>query len=386
MESLASAMIACVSAEMAPGTEVATAGELQNTPKVTRPLRFIHRFQKKHITSTDVILSSEGRDLYVRVMEKSKTPLAYLKYIWFAGMFLVGSLVILAIYLAISGAKQNWVQDYAQREAPLRWPIGVFGDRSAFVTRCFLEGYYETDWSRVRSLLEQDKNALNQFISMLREEAQEYDPAGVFRREAADDLSSMLQAMNSVGKGLILNGAIQQEAGGPELIAELRLKNFRDDETATWYERGTERNMNPFLYEDLARQHLLSTTWLESVELFGFFEGFDGVINIVERSTTHHPPISYFTLLRSDPKGSLMHLLTPLGIIGGIVGFIVWRTPKAWLRYPCRFLGWITPEDFNSQSMARTGRVVRLLSLTLHEYGFDRSKISELGVSNDKQS
>ena len=74
-----------------------------------------------------------------------------------------------------------------------------------------------------------------------------------------------------------------------------------------------------------------------------------------------------------------MNVVAPCGIIGSIVGFLVWRPPKSWLCYPCKALGWITSDDFESEALVRNARVLRLLSVVFQEHRLSRDAITEIG-------
>ena len=133
----------------------------------------------------------------------------------------------------------------------------------------------------------------------------------------------------------------------------------------------------------LARAVPGSLGWTEHLPQVDLFTraslGCPSVERIIRSCARWQRPWSYMGLFMADPRGGLMNVLAPCGIIGSIVGFFVWRSPKSWLRYPCRALGWLTPDDFNSEAIARNGRVVRVLSLTLQQHGFGREALTELG-------
>ena len=94
---------------------------------------------------------------------------------------------------------------------------------------------------------------------------------------------------------------------------------------------------------------------------------------------TKEAPWGYLRLLYEDPKLALSNLLLPLGIISGLVGFFVWRMPLSSLRFPCRKLGWPTPDDFNHRVEAKAGWVERVFSDTLREdYGVMQHDVIDL--------
>jgi hypothetical protein len=400
METIATELVRQVTTEMTSSTTSNRAGELQDEKAVHRPLRFLHHFQRGHVSATDVILRAEGRDLYVRVLSKPRTLLSYLRYTWLMGMFLIGFLGVLATYFAITDAKRNWAQDYAQRVAPTKFPGE---DRTDFVARCVTEGYYTTNWADIRFKL-REKPEIVYAMERVLVARYEYLAAETSRTaerlERTADPASLGELEESMHN--LSNVAAISKAGEyvPDLIAQRILdSSANEDQYGYWV--VSDENRNPTVRSKLstkghesvdfgwagftalmATHPLFWSDTLEEVEIVSQIAsnfGNDDLDRIMRSCTTWHRPYSYVGLCLGDPRGALMHVLAPCGLIGAFVGFFVWRSPKSWLRFPCGALGWITPDDFESQAIARNGRVVRLLSLTLQELGFDRTKITELG-------
>src|SRR5262249_17565167 len=133
-------------------------GEMQSIPDASRPLRVVHRFQAGHLSTTDVALRSEGRDLYIRFGSQPRTLLIYLRYVWMAGMFLALFFPLLYLYLIVTGARTSWAKDYADNYAPKRYVDQEMHDQEKhdkrlFLMRAILEGSHTTNWRQVRERL-----------------------------------------------------------------------------------------------------------------------------------------------------------------------------------------------------------------------------------------
>lgn len=61
-----------------------------------------------------------------------------------------------------------------------------------------------------------------------------------------------------------------------------------------------------------------------------------------------NPAWTLLEFLRQDPKMFLERMAGPPAILGGIVGFIIYRLPKDWVKFPCNLMGWPTPDLFRS--------------------------------------
>lgn len=394
IENIASMLVGKVESEMGASTIASIAGEMKNDKSLHRAFRFVHRFQPGHLSATDVILRAEGRDLYVRCLTKPRTLLAYLRYVWMTSLFLIGVFSILFAYFAVTGAKQSWVQDYARRASEVKYPGD---DKANFVTRCALDGYYRTDWQLVRKKLRENPEIVKSIKENLLQKIQQV--ANSSARSSQKGLN--IEAFAAVGETFELRALVRLNEYVPDYIAEKQLREMENgDEYGYWRVsdefRRTTLNLGSAekLLSDadgisffmalplLDTQPLLWSESLESVQLVSYTASFLGDPNleaILIDSTTWQPPISYLGLVLADPRGALLNLLAPCGLISAMVGFFVLRSPKSWLRYPCGILGWITPDDFESRAIASSGRVARLLSSSLQEIGFGRNSITELG-------
>jgi hypothetical protein len=72
-----------------------------------------------------------------------------------------------------------------------------------------------------------------------------------------------------------------------------------------------------------------------------------------------------------DPKMFIERVAAIPTMIGGAIGFVLFRIPKDLLRYPCQWLGWPTPEKFRNEAISHSGRMQKTLARLLGEV-FDR--------------
>ena len=414
LEQIASDLVATVATGMGDSTGVARAGEMRNEVGRHRALRFIHHIQRGHVSSTDVVMRSEGKDLYIRVMTKPKTLLTYLRWSWLTAMFSLAFSSLLLVYFVTTNAKTNWAYEYAQKNASARYPDG---NKEDFVRRSVLEGCWQIDWSLVRNKLRNSPSAMNEVTSKLIARAWELIETGKWLKANDDQHITENIKEAQVGRSLFLVIGIASLAEfGPEIyLVEYLQEQENNDEYALWFTAGELPTPDapppsavvafaedvshlrpeelPFSIRSfldprtvrsvLARAVPGSLGWTEHLPQVDLFTraslGCPSVERIIRSCARWQRPWSYMGLFMADPRGGLMNVLAPCGIIGSIVGFFVWRSPKSWLRYPCRALGWLTPDDFNSEAIARNGRVVRVLSLTLQQHGFGREALTELG-------
>jgi len=408
LDQIASDLVATVATEMEDSTGSTRAGEMRNEAGRHRALRFLHRIQRGHVGSTDVVMRSEGKDLYVRVMTKPKTLLTYLRWLWLTALFSLAFSFLLTIYFTITDAKTNWAYEYAQKNASARFPDG---NKEDFVRRSVLEGCWHIDWIAVRNKLRNSPSTMDEATSVLIERAWE-----LIESLKQMKLPSSLQDITQTQKAFQNNFALLTVLGiascaehAPELWSMIYLdEQENNDEFALWF------TLEPFPMPDalpsavvafeedvsylntkgvpdprMARMTVAGIAragplmWSEHLSQVDLFTQASfsrpSVERIIRSCARWQRPWSYMGLFMADPRGGLMNVLAPCGIIGSIVGFFVWRSPKSWLRYPCKALGWLTPDDFNSEAIARNGRIVRVLSLTLQQHGFGRESLTELG-------
>lgn len=394
IDNIANSLVGLVRDEMGEVTKQYLAGEMKNEPGVDRPLRFVHKFQPGHVSTTDLVMRAEGRDLYIRVQTKPRTLLTYLRYLWLFGIFLALSATILMAYFTITDAKRSWAQDFAQRISSERYPSG---DSQDFVARCIQEGYYRTEWHKVRRQLRDRPDLVVKIQEgLISEITDTANRAEELSNSESTEHAKIAKISKYSGSSFFLNVLIPMGEGIPDFLAQKTLERANNDQYGVWVTTDENRvgtvglknvsELLPFAVISapglIDAKPLLFTETLKEVELAktvaDTFDN-DELTQIINAQTTWYRPYSYLGLCLGDPRGALLNVLAPCGIIGSIVGFFVWRSPRSWLRHPCKLLGWIKPDDFESQATARNGRVVRLLSLTLQDLGFDRTKITELG-------
>jgi hypothetical protein len=97
----------------------------------------------------------------------------------------------------------------------------------------------------------------------------------------------------------------------------------------------------------------------------------EAVINAAyESSLTAHSPWGLAQLFWADPKLGAFHVGIPASLIAGAVFAALYFLPPGWLRFPCRWLGWPTPDEFENMVAGHTAWTERVLSDTLlHGFG-----------------
>lgn len=122
---------------------------------------------------------------------------------------------------------------------------------------------------------------------------------------------------------------------------------------------------------DLATLGLMMSANLDPSSFRWYRGPNENVLRLLGASTT--------TVFLLDAKLGWEHLGPPLAAFTGILGFFVWRQSKLLLVNPCRVLGWITEDDYNSLCFARNAAIERTVSAVLLEhYGVDRSRITDI--------
>lgn len=86
--------------------------------------------------------------------------------------------------------------------------------------------------------------------------------------------------------------------------------------------------------------------------------------------------IGFWEMARSDPMLFFGQIAAPAGVIAGLFGAALFMIPKAYYYLPCRFLGWPTPEQFESFVTAHNGWVENMLSYILFQrFGVGQDRI-----------
>jgi hypothetical protein len=82
--------------------------------------------------------------------------LAYLKFLWRSGMFVLLLFVFFSAYLAFTGSKISWAQDYATKNVSTVYRDGKYDmgvNKAPFFTSTILEGVYTTNFNQLREEL-----------------------------------------------------------------------------------------------------------------------------------------------------------------------------------------------------------------------------------------
>ena len=86
--------------------------------------------------------------------------------------------------------------------------------------------------------------------------------------------------------------------------------------------------------------------------------------------------IGFWDMARSDPMLFVGQVAVPAGVIAGIFGTALFLIPKSLYYIPCKFMGWPTPEQFDSFATAHAGWVENMLSYILFQrFGIGQDRI-----------
>lgn len=400
--------------------------EASSTEGSAQALRFVHQFGPGQLVATDAMLRAEGPDLYLKLECKPRTVLRYLQYAFYGITFCFLMAAAIYFYFITFGAWRGWVVDYAQKYAASEHLNEQ--NKASFFEKKLIEGYYETSWGKFREKYRQDRELLNlvaqntarfqyaleNFQSEITVEGdrsaipQAYNALQVkpltigqlilaTRFFRSDEDRVQYSMLVDVASSSMLASRSQEVLGPPSLVGAVKtieslpshwIFGQNDDSYFASIVPGSVIPLGEI------QAQVLHTTHVQRPDIFTLplsvlitnrqspdersaqkrlFQYFD-------ESTTYHPPISAIGLFRKDPRMGMVNLGLPLGIMSGILGFFVWRMPKSWLRFPCRWLGWMTPDDFETSMEGKNGWLERcLLSTVLHEhFEVDRSDIIDL--------
>lgn len=351
---------------------VTLAGELSNQSGISRPLRVVHQIQPGHIVATDVFLLREGNDLYVRFVLRTRTLLAWLRRVWLGLIFFAAVSALMIVYMKVTDARKSWAKDYAEKYAKLIYPDL---EKTAFLSRRVLEGYYITEWPALREEYGTNTELNNQ--------AKEYFQYRSFPCPRGDT-----HPFDDLRVGSIKLGKRYERL--PEYMMWLYTENIQGDLYVNLFCRDSERaNPGSVLFEDkISRPH--STHWVKEAALKETLVSYytndeypdmkKEIAKVFDHHTTWHPPMTTLQLFRADPRGALFNFSVPISIIAALVGIFVWRSPLSWLRFPCRRLGWILPDDYNDSAVSRMAGMKHLFSASLFDnFGVTTDQIDELG-------
>lgn len=374
LEFLANEFLRRCVADSTQTVSVAVAGENESVAGVCRPIRVLHPRERGHVAITDVTFRADGPDLYIRFGVRPRTALAYLRILLQGTLFVAGFMILLWGYLLATGARASWAKDYAEKHNQLMYPAG---GKAGFLTRKIMEGCYATDWVAFRERLRRNSEAgpkINAYFAKLLADAQ----AGIAAEEGRGSnpwakIGDMFQlsAMQNLGEQT------------PDLIVNLVMNNRNVDECVYFTSRDETRMILGGLGQDPC---MFSSEHLEAVDVRGILADFFSedsalqktIVRTFDQSTDWNPPWSYRRLLVADPRIAMTNFGVPTALIAAGVGFFVWRMPRTLLRYPCRRLGWPTPDEFDEHCMTKFGRVKGDISRVLEEQGVTRADIDDL--------
>ena len=407
IESLAQNFVDVFSTKKGENQALTYAADMVNIPGESRPFRVLTQVKPGHVVATDVLLRREGPDLYVKLTLRARTVLAYLRIVWLGLLFLLALTLILATYLKVTGARETWAKDYADKHVTLVYPNDP--DAAAFLAQRILYGYYVTDWIGFRK----DYAENEKLVKTAGDYFNEYGypgPAGEIKYFAHVTLSMdvtdhyrNLEVLDTWGEKDLVRAAILEEDEYydrfPEYLIDYFLASIPGDLFFQFYLNEKEEvevrfssgggyfGSRPMRYTEHVKQ-VHSTHWIREADvrrtLFAYYE-VEGlpemreIKEIFDKNTKWYSPMSTLDLFRADPRGALLNFSYPVMIIMAVLGLVIWRSPLSWLRFPCRFLGWILPDDFNNASIANIARVNQMLKEALGLYD-----MSQVTVLSDK--
>ncbi|MCA9306031.1 MAG: hypothetical protein KDA16_05835 [Phycisphaerales bacterium] len=349
-----------------PGVAAGQPVEMRDIPGQRRCARFVSRFQPGHVCATDVILSREGDDLYVVFGAKPRTRLAYLHFALRGLAMLTGVCLLLWLYLGASGARTSWIKDYADKHASIAYGPG----QSEFMARRLEHGSYVIDWQKFTSLVMDDPETVSRLYDFLGR-IQQSSPWHQF---GLSDLSAAMRTGRHMLQPHLMDVlAAQYGDGWYAWWIDGRAPITQDLGLGSIGLGAMETDSYPVTFVELIYAQALRAA-------FRFDEPqLDARLSqALDASTWRREPVSLLWLTRHDPRTALFNIGLPVTIASGIVGFGVIRAPRSWLRYPCRLLRWITPDDFDTRAVAHTAWIEREFSKALAEYGIGRSMVTEL--------
>ena len=356
------------------GTSVAFVAEMANEPGASRPIRIVNRVQRGHVIATDVLLRRRHDDLYVRFVTHPRTMLTYLRWIWLGLIFLATLLSFLMAYLTITGAKNTWATDYAEKHARIIYPEG---DKTAFLKRRILEGSYETDWVALRQSLRTRPELVAALNTNLSRSAVSESDSNIGKRD-----------LGGMGVVMLIRMASQMREFSPDFIAEKMLLDTRNVDEYRLVESLDEIHSIKMGGMGVDRRRALFQT--ETVKEVALGEAVlswasnspeqqKEFLSIYDASTSWRAPWSLAQLFMADPRSALSNFGMPASLMAAAIGFFVWRAPLSWLRFPCWCLRWITPDDFNGEAMAANAGVKRVFVGVLSDRGITLDQMDDLG-------
>lgn len=387
------------------GVKLAWASELTNVPGSNRPLRVVNEISSGHLGVTDAIFRSEGTDLYVKFQSTARTHITWLRLAMKSVTFLILVPLLLGAYLFGSGAHDSWIKDYAQKNG------GSYfngGEHSLFLENMVKHGCLQID--------------NDQFIAALKRNGSEKTLAGLLK--AADERNDQMFSKMADADMLAMGGAsiyflsrvsgmsfdntqqtqAQKDAAFKQVhpwehwaylvmrndsraAILISMWNLREEAFFVWaqehignktIESETVLMQTPNGLKIAGTlQNRVSTIYAQKSVPLAYILGaeHDSDLGRIANKAYHAsvvkiPPWTIQKLYFADPSLGTRHLGGPLAVISFGIGALLWFVPISWLRLPCKFFGWPTPDEFNGMVHARNAWVERVLSdVLLHEFG-----------------
>jgi hypothetical protein len=306
MEPILTHFVEALQSGKGPGVAVGWVSESENVPDRSRPVRVTQSLGHGHTACTDVVLQRQGGDLFIGFGLLARTRLVWLKRLLYGAAFVILFAISYGTFWRATGVHESWVREFARKHAARDQEH--YDDNVQTYQNSILYGYNYMDWDYFKGLL------------MKRHKLPE---------RPAQQVSVQFQMMMPFMQAF---GAMAQALGGAP-VDPLNDKNVLP----------ADRRM--FL---LLKHH-------ESD---------------YNASWRYVPPWTYWQLFKADPMLALSNLAMVPPIIAGLIGLLLYLIPHSLVNYPCRWLGWPTPERFTNTALALNSWAERVLSdVLLHEYG-----------------
>lgn len=388
------------------GVRLGWASELTNSPGNNRPVRVVSEISRGHLGVTDAIFRAEGTDLYVKFQSTARTRITWLRLSMKMAAFLILVPLLLGAYLFGSGAHDSWIKDYAQKNG------GSYfngGDQALFLQNMVKEGGVQIDNDRFIAALK--RNGSEKILTNLLLAADERNDH-MFSRTANGDMRSLAGPSFYFTSKLTGIEAFFSKSQTPEEQDAAFIRIHPWDHWAMLTMQNDARagillgmwNIREEAFFVCAQEHLGHKSVATDTVLMRSPGGLQFCGTVIDRVSTIYarksvpiayilgaehdselgriaqkayaasvveiPPWSIQKLYFADPSLGTRHLGGPLAAIGFGIGALLWFVPISWLRFPCKFLGWPSPDEFNGMVQARNAWVERVLSdVLLHEFG-----------------
>ena len=387
IDSIKDELISRLNSENKLSMAVGLASDISVQPGVSWPIRIVHQFQPGHTSATDVVLRSEGDDLYVSFQSRANTWLAYFNFLLRGLAILLSVLFFLWAYLGWTGARRSWIKDYADKHTPLIY--GPNGN-STFLADRLMNGGYTFHWNAFNREVITNPETRNIVFDTI-DQAEDY-----LKNEATQGESGFEQFRYIMGSEAMTRGmrasrenVFQWFASDFKYSPHWLYNDYHNNYFIWLSSESLVFHHPPIFGMEIGSEDTGDKVW-SSIEVpqitplrnrFVEFENNRGIlIRTFDKHVEYHQPWSLAKLSMADPRAALFNLGMPATVLFGIFGFLVWRAPRSWLRIPCRILNWLTPDEFDNQAIGRNAWVERVFSKTLADFGVSRAQVTELNV------